>query len=147
MDAHPCHVRCAGHEIGLVSDEEYQKLLDKKSLIASEIDRMHHTYIGTSEKVTNYLISKGSTPLKSGATLAEVLCRPEIDYLSMSEIDSDRPDIPSDVAEQVEIEIKYEGYIERQIKQVEQFKKMESRSIPIYQQIIILIKLFALYFI
>ena len=123
-------LRGIGHEIGLVSDEEYQKLLDKKSLIASEIDRMHHTYIGTSEKVTNYLISKGSTPLKSGATLAEVLCRPEIDYLSMSEIDSDRPDIPSDVAEQVEIEIKYEGYIERQIKQVEQFKKMESRSIP-----------------
>ncbi len=123
-------LREIGHDIGLVSDEDYNKLLDKKSLIASEIERLHNTYIGTSKKVTDYLISKGSTPLKSGATIAEVLCRPEIDYISLAEIDSDRPDIPADVAEQVEIEIKYEGYISRQIKQVEQFKKMESRSIP-----------------
>lgn len=123
-------LREIGHDIGLVSDEDYKKLLDKKELIASEIERMHHTYIGTSEKVTEYLISKGSTPLKSGATLAEVLCRPEIDYISLGEIDTDRPAIPEDVGQQVEIEIKYEGYIERQIKQVEQFKKMESRSIP-----------------
>ena len=77
------------------------------------------------------MISKGSTPLKSGLTLAEVLCRPEIDYLSMGEIDETRPkDIPADVAEQIEIEIKYEGYINRQNKQVEQFKKIEGHIIP-----------------
>ena len=123
-------LRELGHDIGLVSDDDYRKMLDKKAMIASEIERLHNSYIGTSQNVSDYLVSKGTTPLKSGATLAEVLCRPEIDYLSMHDIDPDRPDIPLDVAEQVEIEIKYEGYISRQNKQVEQFKKMESKIIP-----------------
>ncbi len=123
-------LRELGHDIGLVSDDDYRKMLDKKTKIASEIERLHNTYIGTSQNVSDYLVSKGTTPLKSGATLAEVLCRPEIDYISMRDIDPDRPDIPLDVAEQVEIEIKYEGYISRQNKQVEQFKKMESKIIP-----------------
>ena len=124
-------LREIGHDIGLVSDEDYEKLLKKKSMIASEIERLHNTSVGTSDSVSAYMLSKGSTPLKSGLTLAEVLCRPEIDYLSMKEIDIGRPEnIPYDVAEQVEIEIKYEGYIKRQNKQVEQFKKMECRTIP-----------------
>ncbi len=123
-------LREIGHEIGLVSDSEYERLLEKKRIIASEIERLHTTYVGTSKIVENYLISKATNPLKSGATLAEVLCRPEIDYLSMKEIDPDRPDISDDIAEQIEIEIKYEGYISRQNKQVGQFKKMENRIIP-----------------
>lgn len=123
-------LRSIGHEVGLVSDDEYRRLIDKKESIAAEIERLHSTYIGTSKRVSDYLISKGSTPLKSGATLAEVLCRPEIDYASMAEIDPDRPKLRFDIAEQVEIEIKYEGYISRQNKQVEQFKKMEGRLIP-----------------
>ncbi len=123
-------LREIGHRIGLVSDIDYQKMLNKRMMIESEIERLHNTYIGTSKNVSDYLLSKGSNPLKSGATLAEVLCRPEIDYCSMEIIDPGRPEIPLDVAEQVEIEIKYEGYISRQNKQVEQFKKMESKIIP-----------------
>ena len=123
-------LREIGHRIGLVSDIDYQKMLNKRMMIESEIERLHNTYIGTSKNVSDYLLSKGSNPLKSGATLAEVLCRPEIDYCSMEIIDPARPEIPLDVAEQVEIEIKYEGYISRQNKQVEQFKKMESKIIP-----------------
>lgn len=123
-------LREIGHEIGLVSDEDYEKLLYKKEAIRQEIERMHNTYVGTSKNVSDYLILKGSTPLKSGATLAEVLCRPEIDYVSMAQIDPDRPEVTYDVAEQVEIEIKYEGYISRQNKQVEQFRKTESKIIP-----------------
>ncbi len=123
-------LREIGHRIGLVSDIDHQKMLNKRMMIESEIERLHNTYIGTSKNVSDYLLSKGSNPLKSGATLAEVLCRPEIDYCSMEIIDPGRPEIPLDVAEQVEIEIKYEGYISRQNKQVEQFKKMESKIIP-----------------
>ncbi len=124
-------LREIGHTVGLISDEEYEALLNKKRIIAEEIERLHSVSVGTSEPVTEYLLSKGSTPLKSGSTLAEILCRPEIDYISMAVIDKGRPDyITYDIAEQIEIEIKYEGYIQRQNKQVEQFKKMESRIIP-----------------
>ncbi len=123
-------LRPVGHDAGLVSDEEYEALINKKKLIDSEIERLHSTYIGTSKTVSDYLISRGSTPLKSGATLAEVLCRPEIDYLSMVKIDPDRPNLRYDIIKQVEIEIKYEGYISRQNKQVEQFKKTEGKLIP-----------------
>lgn len=123
-------LREIGHEIGLVSDKEYERLIEKKQMIASEIERLHTTYVGTSNAVNEYLLSKGTNPLKSGATLAEVLCRPQIDYISMKEIDPGRPDLSDDIAEQIEIEIKYEGYISRQNKQVEQFKKMENKIIP-----------------
>ncbi len=123
-------LRGIGHDIGLVSDEEYDRLIDKKQKIADEIERLHTTYVGTSTKVNEYLLSKGTNPLKSGATLAEVLCRPEVDYISMKEIDPGRPELSDDIAQQIEIEIKYEGYISRQNKQVEQFKKMENRIIP-----------------
>src|SRR5699024_1852764 len=98
--------------------------------IAREIDRVNHTNVGTSEKVQQLLDSYGSTRLTSGTTLAELIRRPELSYDKLKEIDEDRPDLPWDVAEQVNINIKYEGYIKRQMKQVEQFKKLENRKIP-----------------
>ena len=119
-----------GHEVGLIDEKRYQNLLKKEEQIAQEIDRVNHTNVGTSEKVQQLLDSYGSTRLTSGTTLAELIRRPELSYDKLKEIDKDRPDLPWDVAEQVNINIKYEGYIKRQMKQVEQFKKMENRKIP-----------------
>ena len=119
-----------GHEVGLIDEKRYQNLLKKEEQIAQEIDRVNHTNVGTSEKVQQLLDSYGSTRLTSGTTLAELIRRPELSYDKLKEIDEDRPDLPWDVAEQVNINIKYEGYIKRQMKQVEQFKKMENRKIP-----------------
>ena len=119
-----------GHEVGLIDEKRYQNLLKKEEQIAQEIDRVNHTNVGTSEKVQQLLDSYGSTRLTSGTTLAELIRRPELSYDKLKEIDEDRPDLPCDVAEQVNINIKYEGYIKRQMKQVEQFKKLENRKIP-----------------
>ena len=119
-----------GHEVGLIDEKRYQNLLKKEEQIAQEIDRANHTNVGTSEKVQQLLDSYGSTRLTSGITLAELIRRPELSYDKLKEIDEDRPDLPWDVAEQVNINIKYEGYIKRQMKQVEQFKKLENRKIP-----------------
>ena len=119
-----------GHEVGLIDEKRYQNLLEKEEQIAQEIDRVNHTNVGTSEKVQQFLDSYGSTRLTSGTTLAELIRRPELSYDKLKEIDEDRPDLPWDVAEQVNINIKYEGYIKRQMKQVEQFKKLENRKIP-----------------
>ena len=119
-----------GHEVGLIDEKRYQNLLKKEEQIAQEIDRVNHTNVGTSEKVQQLLDSYGSTRLTSGTTLAELIRRPELSYDKLKEIDEDRPDLPWDVAEQVNINIKYEGYIKRQMKQVEQFKKLENRKIP-----------------
>ena len=119
-----------GHEVGLIDEKRYQNLLEKEEKIAREIDRVNHTNVGTSEKVQQLLDSYGSTRLTSGTTLAELIRRPELSYDKLKEIDEDRPDLPWDVAEQVNINIKYEGYIKRQMKQVEQFKKLENRKIP-----------------
>ena len=119
-----------GHEVGLIDEKHYQNLLEKEEKIAREIDRVNHTNVGTSEKVQQLLDSYGSTRLTSGTTLAELIRRPELSYDKLKEIDEDRPDLPWDVAEQVNINIKYEGYIKRQMKQVEQFKKLENRKIP-----------------
>ena len=119
-----------GHEVGLIDEKRYQNLLKKEEQIAQEIDRVNHTNVGTSEKVQQLLDSYGSTRLTSGTTLAELIRRPELSYVKLKEIDEDRPDLPWDVAEQVNINIKYEGYIKRQMKQVEQFKKLENRKIP-----------------
>src|SRR5699024_6400325 len=119
-----------GHEVGLIDEKRYQNLLKKEEQIAQEIDRVNHTNVGTSEKVQQLLQSYGSTRLTSGTTLAELIRRPELSYDKLKEIDEDRPDLPWDVAEQVNINIKYEGYIKRQMKQVEQFKKLENRKIP-----------------
>ncbi|MCI8639188.1 MAG: tRNA uridine-5-carboxymethylaminomethyl(34) synthesis enzyme MnmG [Coprococcus sp.] len=120
-----------GHDIGLISDERYEKLLRKEKKIKEEINRLHHTNVGTSKEVQLLLDACGSTRLLSGSTLAELIKRPEIAYEQLEPIDSNRPlDITSDVMEQIDISIKYEGYIMRQMKQVEQFKKLEKRKIP-----------------
>ena len=123
-------LREIGHKIGLVSDEEYEKLLSKRQAIEEEIRRLENTAIGGSQAVEAVLEQYGSTPLKSGSTLAELVRRPELDYEKIREIDKKRPDLPFDVREQVNIEIKYEGYIKRQRQQVAQFKKLEGRHLP-----------------
>ncbi len=119
-----------GYEAGLISEDRYQKLLEKENMIEEEIKRVQHTNIGTSEKVRSLLKSYGSTPLNSGTTLAELIRRPELSYEKLEEIDEDRPKLPFDVREQVDINIKYDGYIKRQMRQVEQFKKLENKKIP-----------------
>ena len=123
-----------GYEIGLISEERYRRLLEKEELIRSEIKRLNLTNVGNTDKVQEILKSCGSTPLVSGASLAELIRRPELSYRILEEIDEHRPHFPEglsdEVIEQVEISIKYDGYISRQKKQVEQFKKMEGRKIP-----------------
>ena len=119
-----------GYEVGLISQERYDRLLEKERMIEEEIRRVEHTNIGTSEKVQDILTKYGSTPLNSGTTLAELIRRPELSYEKLEEIDSGRPKLPYDVVEQVDINIKYEGYIKRQMRQVEQFKKLENKKIP-----------------
>ena len=123
-------LRKIGHEIGLVSDEEYKHLLKKMDDIQSEIKRLEKTVIGVNDQVQTFLKKHGSTLLKSGITLAELVKRPELDYDKLAELDEDRPELPDDVREQVNIEIKYEGYIKRQMQQVAQFKKLEDKKLP-----------------
>ena len=119
-----------GYEVGLISEEQYQKLLEKERMIEEERKRVEHTNIGTSPKVREVLERYGSTPLSSGTTLAELIRRPELSYEKLREIDEERPELPHDVQEQVDINIKYDGYIKRQMRQVEQFKKLENKKIP-----------------
>ncbi len=119
-----------GYEVGLISEERYQALLRKEKEIEEEIKRVEHMNIGANEKVQAFLEKHGSTPLKSGTTLGELIRRPELSYEELAEIDENRPELRADVQEQVNIEIKYEGYIQRQKRQVEQFKKLETKKIP-----------------
>lgn len=123
-------LRKIGHEIGLVSDEEYEHLLRKMDDIQSEIKRLEKTVIGVNDRVQMFLEKYGSTLLKSGITLAELVKRPELNYDKLAELDEGRPELPDDVREQVNIEIKYEGYIKRQMQQVAQFKKLEDKKLP-----------------
>lgn len=123
-------LRQIGYEVGLVSEKLYQACLFKKKQIDQEIERLKNTVIGAAKENQDFLISHGSTPLKTAANLAELMCRPELSYEMLSAIDPTRKALPVDVIEQVEIEIKYEGYIERQLKQVEHYKKMEKKKIP-----------------
>ena len=118
-----------GHEIGLVSDEAYERLLWKEKAIDQEIERLEKAVIGANERVQTFLEAHGSTPLKSGSTLGELVRRPELDYFVLAELDENRPELPEDVAEQVNINIKYAGYIKRQKQQVAQFKKLESKRL------------------
>lgn len=120
-----------GHEIGLISDERYQKLNDKKQQIDEEIKRLQTTTIGTTPQVQAFLEQHNSTLLKSGMTLEELLKRPEICYNDLKEIDTKRLELPEAVTQQVEISIKYEGYIKRQLQQVEQFKKLEKKKLSL----------------
>lgn len=123
-------LRRIGHDIGLVSDGEYEHLLEKEAQINAEIERLEKATIGGTPKVQELLARYESTPLKSGTTLAELIKRPELDYEKLAEVDENRPEHAFDVQEQVNIEIKYEGYIKRQMQQVAQFKKLEGKKLP-----------------
>ena len=120
-----------GYKAGLIPEERYQRFVNKRAAIEAELERLKHVYVGTSEKVQAILEKKESTPLKSGIALAEILKRPELEYEDFAEVDTERPDLPQDVVQQVMIELRYEGYITRQMRQVEQFKKLEKRLIPV----------------
>lgn len=119
-----------GHKIGLIDDERYNHLLEKKQMIHDEIERLKHTSVGTGDEVQKLLREYNSTALQSGSTLADLLKRPELSYDILSYIDKDRKELPYEVCEQVNIELKYEGYIDRQMRQVEQFHKLENKKIP-----------------
>lgn len=119
-----------GYEIGLIPKERYEKLLKKENEIQKEIHRVENTHINGKEEVQRFLTENGSTPLKSTAVLAELIRRPELSYEKTAPIDQERPQLPYEVGEQVNISIKYQGYLERQMIQVEQFKKMEKKKIP-----------------
>ena len=119
-----------GYRIGLISEERYQKFLEKKRQIQEETRRLEETMIGAGEQVQAFLERVGSTPLKTSASLAELIRRPELNYDKTIDIDMNRPALPDAVREEVNLNIKYEGYIQRQIRQVEQFKKMENKKIP-----------------
>ena len=120
-----------GHDVGLISDERYEKLVEKERIIAEEIERLEHTNVGTSQEVQQLLASCNSTLLTSGSTLADLIKRPEITYEILKPIDHARTyELSEEIMEQIDINIKYDGYIKRQMKQVEQFKKLENRRIP-----------------
>ena len=119
-----------GYQVGLISEERYQHLLEKERQIEEEVARLESVFVGCTENVQETLRRYNSTELKSGTSLAELLKRPEIKYESLAEIDQERPELSKEVTDQVEINLKYDGYIKRQLKQVEQFKKLENKKIP-----------------
>ena len=123
-------LREKGYRVGLISEEQYQDILEKERLIKEEIERVEHVNVGASKPVQELLEQYGSTPLTSGSTLGELIRRPELNYEVLAPIDKNRPELRYDIREQVNINIKYDGYITRQLKQVEQFKKLESKKIP-----------------
>ena len=119
-----------GYEIGLISQERYDWVCKKEELIKKEIERVNEVKLGANARVQHVLEQYGSIPLHTGTTLSDLIRRPELDYDKLAEIDTDRPDLPAEVTEQVNILIKYDGYISRQIKQVEKFKKLEKKKLP-----------------
>lgn len=119
-----------GHEIGLIDDERYEYVVKKRQMIKDEIARLEEYKIGANKEVQELLESLDSQPLKTGTTLAELIRRPELTYEDIAPLDKEREELPSDVIEQININIKYDGYITRQLKQVEQFKKLENKKIP-----------------
>ena len=123
-------LREKGYRVGLISEEQYQDILEKERLIKEEIERVEHVNVGASKPVQELLEQYGSTPLTSGSTLGELIRRPELNYEALAPIDKNLPELRYDIREQVNINIKYDGYITRQLKQVEQFKKLESKKIP-----------------
>lgn len=123
-------LRKYGYRVGLISEEQYEALKVKEQRIQEEIERVENTYVGTSSNINELLEEYGSTLLSGGSSLAELIRRPELNYKMLAEVDPKRPKLPEDVQEQVNINIKYDGYIRRQMKQVEQFKKMEEKKIP-----------------
>lgn len=123
-------LREIGYQVGLVDKKDYEYVLWKKEKIQEEIHRIENKNIGVNEKVQDFLEKNNSALLKSGATLADLIRRPELNYEMLEELDEGRPNLPWDVKEQVNIHIKYEGYIKRQEKQVLQFKKLEEKLLP-----------------
>ena len=119
-----------GHEVGLINDERYNWVCEKKKLIAEEIDRVNTVKIGANKEVQEILQKYNSIPLTNGTTLAELIRRPELDYDKLAPIDKSRPELSYEVTDQVNILIKYDGYIKRQVKQVEHFKKLENKKLP-----------------
>ena len=119
-----------GYDVGLISQERYDWILKKEELIQEEIARVEKVRVGANKEVQALLEKHGSVPLGTGVSLTELIRRPELNYEILASIDPERPELPYDVVEQVNINIKYDGYIKRQIKQVEQFKKLESKKIP-----------------
>ena len=118
-----------GHRVGLIDDERYNHLLEKEQMIEAEIERVKNVPIGANKEVQKFLEEHNSTPLKTGSNLAELIKRPELNYEMLEVFDKERVELPAEVIEQVNINIKYEGYIVRQLKQVEQFKKLENKKI------------------
>ncbi|NLD50880.1 MAG: tRNA uridine-5-carboxymethylaminomethyl(34) synthesis enzyme MnmG, partial [Clostridiaceae bacterium] len=118
-----------GYNIGLISEERYKKFTEKKNLIEEEISRLEKVIVPPNEKVNQFLRSRESTPIVSGMKLSDLLKRPELDYEALGEIDENRPLLKRSVKEQVSVTVKYEGYIKRQMLQVEQFKKLENRKL------------------
>ncbi|MCR5824538.1 MAG: tRNA uridine-5-carboxymethylaminomethyl(34) synthesis enzyme MnmG [Lachnospiraceae bacterium] len=119
-----------GHDIGLIDDERYERFCLKKKQIEDEIKRLKSTMIGGKAAIQEFLVSHDSAPLKTAVSLGDLITRPEFDYYSVADIDPGRPELPREVCEQVEIELKYEGYITKQLQQIEAFKKTESKMIP-----------------
>lgn len=117
-----------GYDIGLIDKARYERLVEKQAQIEEEIKRIKRTSIGAGEIVQKLLREHNGTPLQSGITLAELIRRPELNYNVIAPLDKDRPELSEEVCEQVNINIKYEGYIERQLKQVKQFKKLEKKE-------------------
>jgi tRNA uridine 5-carboxymethylaminomethyl modification enzyme len=123
-------LRKFGYEVGLVSKEDYEKTLKKQEAIEKEVNRLKSTMVGANKKTQDFLTRHESSLLKTGASLADLMCRPELTYENLAELDDERQNLPYDVLEEVIIQVKYEGYIERQMHQVSQFKKMEKKLIP-----------------
>ena len=124
-------LRKIGYEIGLITQEQYDYVVQKENLIEEEVNRLQSLKIGANKKTQEFLERYNSASLKTGTYMSELMCRPELSYEILAELDEDRPILPADVIEQVNINIKYDGYIKRQQKQVEQFKKIENKKIPV----------------
>ncbi len=119
-----------GYELGLISKERYDRLLDKLSKIEAEVERLEHFNIGPSKELSDYLVSCGTEPITNGSTLAKLLKRPQVTYEGLKVVDPARPELEDEVKEQVELRIKYEGYIAIQLEQVEAMRKLEAKSLP-----------------
>ncbi|HNZ99438.1 tRNA uridine-5-carboxymethylaminomethyl(34) synthesis enzyme MnmG [Ruminococcus sp.] len=119
-----------GHSLGLITHERYEKLLEKERLTSDEIDRVSKFNVSPSDKLNSYLESCGTSPISTGCKLADLIRRPQLNYNDLAPFDPDRPELPWEVCEQVELQIKYEGYIEKQLAQIEQMRKMESKKLP-----------------
>ena len=119
-----------GHELGLVSDEAYQHMLDKYALVESEIERLKKSNLAPSPELNQFLENSGTAPLSTGCKFADLIRRPQLGYDALADFDSDRPELPSDVREQVEIQIKYQGYIDRQYDMIHKAQSLEKKKLP-----------------